>query len=152
MTIQLAPELERRLRDQASRDLRRPLQAHRSELIPLEEQDRSLWKRDLIEEGLALLDKALRHRRPADRLRVGRRPEGHFHLLAGPEFARHMQLTFDVLLMDRRPAKHVPLPQWQEFLRTSFAANKPYDQLVRDLIARVYRHEQHAHADTLDKA
>jgi hypothetical protein len=55
-------------------------------------------------------------------------------LLASPEFARHMQTTFDVLLMDRRPAKHVQAPQWQEFLRTSFAANKPYDQLVRDLL------------------
>lgn len=56
-------------------------------------------------------------------------------LLASPEFARHMQTTFDVLLMDRRPAKHVPAPQWQEFLRASFAANKPYDQLVRDLLS-----------------
>jgi len=31
----------------------------RGELVPLEEQDRSLWRRDQIEEGLALLDEAL---------------------------------------------------------------------------------------------
>jgi RNA polymerase sigma-70 factor (ECF subfamily) len=34
------------------------------DIVLLEAQDRRLWRRDLIEEGLALLDKALRHRRP----------------------------------------------------------------------------------------
>jgi RNA polymerase sigma-70 factor (ECF subfamily) len=33
-------------------------------IVLLEEQDRRLWDRPLIAEGLALLDKALRHRRP----------------------------------------------------------------------------------------
>ena len=33
-------------------------------IVLLEDQDRSLWDRDLVAEGLALLDKALRHRRP----------------------------------------------------------------------------------------
>jgi RNA polymerase sigma-70 factor (ECF subfamily) len=33
-------------------------------IVLLEEQDRGLWDRRLIEEGLALVDKALRHRRP----------------------------------------------------------------------------------------
>jgi RNA polymerase sigma-70 factor, ECF subfamily len=33
-------------------------------IILLEEQDRSLWDRELIAEGLALVEKALRHRRP----------------------------------------------------------------------------------------
>jgi hypothetical protein len=56
-------------------------------------------------------------------------------LLASPVYARHMQQVFDVLLMDRRPAKNVPQAQWQEFLRQSFAANKPYDQLVRELLS-----------------
>jgi RNA polymerase sigma-70 factor (ECF subfamily) len=34
------------------------------EIVLLEDQDRSLWDRDLVGEGLALLDKALRHRAP----------------------------------------------------------------------------------------
>lgn len=34
------------------------------EIVLLEDQDRTLWDRDLIAEGLALLDKALRHRAP----------------------------------------------------------------------------------------
>ncbi len=33
-------------------------------IILLEDQDRSLWNRDMIAEGLAMVDKALRHRRP----------------------------------------------------------------------------------------
>lgn len=34
------------------------------EIVLLEDQDRSLWKAKPIQEGLALVDKALRHRRP----------------------------------------------------------------------------------------
>jgi RNA polymerase sigma-70 factor (ECF subfamily) len=33
-------------------------------IVLLDEQDRGLWNRDMIAEGLALVDKALRHRRP----------------------------------------------------------------------------------------
>ncbi len=33
-------------------------------IVLLEDQDRSLWNRDMIAEGLVLVDKALRHRRP----------------------------------------------------------------------------------------
>ena len=33
-------------------------------IVLLEDQDRSLWNREMIAEGLALVDKALRHRRP----------------------------------------------------------------------------------------
>jgi len=56
-------------------------------------------------------------------------------LLAGDEYARHMQNTFDVLLLDRRPDKFVKRPDWLEFLRKSFAANTPYDQLVREILS-----------------
>src|SRR5207248_3413860 len=56
-------------------------------------------------------------------------------LLASHDYARHMQQVFDVLLMERRPGKNVLEAPWQEFLRTSFAANKPWDQLVRDILA-----------------
>jgi hypothetical protein len=55
-------------------------------------------------------------------------------LLASPAYARHLATVFDVLLMDRRPARLVPAAQWQELLRASFAADKPYDQLVREIL------------------
>ena len=34
------------------------------EIVLLEDQDRALWNREMIAEGLALMDKAMRHRRP----------------------------------------------------------------------------------------
>ncbi|MSR56192.1 MAG: DUF1549 domain-containing protein [Planctomycetaceae bacterium] len=55
-------------------------------------------------------------------------------LLATPEYARHMQRTFDVLLMRRLPQKNVPLAEWEKFLRESFAQNKPWDQIVREIL------------------
>jgi RNA polymerase sigma-70 factor (ECF subfamily) len=36
----------------------------RGQLVLLEDQDRSCWNREIINEALALLDKAIRHRRP----------------------------------------------------------------------------------------
>ena len=56
-------------------------------------------------------------------------------LLASPRFVRHLVNTFDVMLMERRADAHVPSPEWQKYLYESFLANKPYDQLVREIIA-----------------
>lgn len=56
-------------------------------------------------------------------------------LLDSPQFARHMALIFDVLLMERRGDKAVPTPAFQEYLRKSIAENKPLDQLFRELVS-----------------
>ena len=56
-------------------------------------------------------------------------------LLASPEHARHLAHVFDALLMERRPARAVPGAAWQEYLRQSFAANKPWDQLVAEILS-----------------
>jgi hypothetical protein len=56
-------------------------------------------------------------------------------LLASSDYARHFQEAFDVILMERRPDRRVPRAQWQEYLRTSFAANKPWDQLVLEILS-----------------
>jgi hypothetical protein len=55
-------------------------------------------------------------------------------LLASPEHARHMQRVFDVMLMRRLPQKHVPVAEWEKFLRESFAQNKPWDEIVRAIL------------------
>lgn len=55
-------------------------------------------------------------------------------LLASPEYARHMQRVFDLMLMRNIRAKNVPAPEWEKFLRESFAANKPWDKLVREIL------------------
>ncbi len=57
------------------------------------------------------------------------------HLLESPAFARRMQEYFDAVLMDRRRDVKVPRAAWADYLRSSFAAGKPYDQLVRELLS-----------------
>jgi hypothetical protein len=56
-------------------------------------------------------------------------------LLASPEHARYFASVFDVMLMERRPDKHVTHAQWTEYLRASMAENKPWDQLVREILS-----------------
>jgi hypothetical protein len=56
-------------------------------------------------------------------------------LLASPAFPRHLADVLDVMLMERRPAKDVKQEAWWEYLRNSVANNKPWDQLVRELLS-----------------
>jgi hypothetical protein len=56
-------------------------------------------------------------------------------LLDSPAYARHMQQVFDVMWIERRADKHVPSDQWREYLRDAFAENKPYHQLVSEILA-----------------
>ena len=56
-------------------------------------------------------------------------------LLSSPEHARHMARVLNVTLMERRADKHVPTAQWQEYLRKSFLDNKPWDQMVREILS-----------------
>lgn len=56
-------------------------------------------------------------------------------LLLRPEYSRHLAASFDVWMMERRADTHVKAPGWREFLTRSFAANKPYHQLVGEILA-----------------
>jgi hypothetical protein len=56
-------------------------------------------------------------------------------LLSLPDYARHMSEVFDIALMERRPDKSVPTPEWRKYLFDSFLANKPYDQMAREILA-----------------
>ena len=59
-------------------------------------------------------------------------------LLASPQFARHMQRVFDVMWMERRVDKAIPIPAvqaWQDYLLASFRDNKPLDQLTREILS-----------------
>lgn len=56
-------------------------------------------------------------------------------LLASPEHARRLATVFDVMLMERRPARNAAEAPWQEYLRASFAANKAWDQLAREILS-----------------
>ncbi len=56
-------------------------------------------------------------------------------LLASPEHARHLGTVLDVMLMERRVDRFVPQAVWSEFLRTSVAANKPWDAIAREVLS-----------------
>jgi len=51
-------------------------------------------------------------------------------LLAAPEYAERMTNLFHVMLMERRGDN----PEWESFLRKCFRQNKPWDQMVRDIL------------------
>lgn len=55
--------------------------------------------------------------------------------LADPRFALYWAELFDVMLMERRPDKHVPRAEWLKYLQTSFQQNKPWNQLAREILA-----------------
>jgi hypothetical protein len=51
-------------------------------------------------------------------------------LLAGDDYSCRMQELFNTLLMERL-GEH---PEWQKYLQTAFAANKHWDQMVREML------------------
>ncbi len=55
-------------------------------------------------------------------------------LLASPEFTRHFSSLLDIMLMERRPAKHVSQDAWRKYLYDSVAANKPFHQLASEIL------------------
>lgn len=55
-------------------------------------------------------------------------------LLAHPQFARWMAVSFDIMLMERRPEAHTKTLPWREWLEESFRVNKPWDALVREVV------------------
>jgi len=59
-------------------------------------------------------------------------------LLAGDDYPRRMQELFHAMLMERRGEN----PEWSKFLRSAFAENLPWDQVVRDMLFPDATHEQ----------
>lgn len=55
-------------------------------------------------------------------------------LLDSPEHARHFSELLNVMLLERRVGKNVAQGQWTEFLRKSILDNKPWDQLVKEIL------------------
>lgn len=55
-------------------------------------------------------------------------------LLSSPHYARHMALTFDVMLMERRPAQQTSTDEWHAYLVQSFRDNKPFNQLAKEIL------------------
>ncbi len=63
-------------------------------------------------------------------------------LLAGPDYPRRMQQAMTVMLLERRAGQAISDQQWNNFLEKAFAANQPWNEFVRDLIAADGHDEQ----------
>lgn len=55
-------------------------------------------------------------------------------LLASPDFSRHMAVTLDVMIMERRADKHVKTPEWRQFLYTAVKENRPINELAAQVL------------------
>lgn len=55
-------------------------------------------------------------------------------LLNNEAYARRMREAFTVMLLERRTGTTIPADQWNSFLENSFAKNKPWNQIVREII------------------
>jgi len=52
-------------------------------------------------------------------------------LLASDAYPRRMRELFNVMLMERRGSS----PEWDKYIEQSFAANKPWDELAKEILA-----------------
>jgi hypothetical protein len=55
-------------------------------------------------------------------------------LLDSPLFARHWATTLDIMLMERRPFQQVAADEWQAYLLDAARRNRPFDELVGELL------------------
>ncbi len=56
-------------------------------------------------------------------------------LLDAPEYARHFSEIFDLMLLERRAGKNVPTREWTEFLRTALLKNRPWNEIVHEILS-----------------
>lgn len=56
-------------------------------------------------------------------------------LLGSADHARHFANVFDVIYMRRIKTDNIPSKDWKDYLQQSFAENKPYDQLAREILS-----------------
>jgi hypothetical protein len=55
-------------------------------------------------------------------------------LLDHPRYAVHMAHIFQVMLLERRNTEGIKQEDWERYLFESFLADKPYDQLAREIL------------------
>lgn len=71
-------------------------------------------------------------------------------LLTSPDYALHMARVFDAMLIERRlptiSSYDVTTSNWRAYLTESFAENRPWDEMVRDLLGSDGANAKHASA------
>jgi len=61
------------------------------------------------------------------------------------EFVRHLAAQLDVMLMERRAEQHTKAAPWRAWLEESLAANKPWHQLVTEMLSNDGSDEKSRH-------
>lgn len=56
-------------------------------------------------------------------------------LLSSPDYADHMAVVFDVMLMERRGNKHVTSDDFRSYLREALVANRSYQDVVAEILS-----------------
>lgn len=56
-------------------------------------------------------------------------------LIQSPAANRHLAKLFDIMLMERRPDKHVKAAEWEAYLLSAIQQNKPFNQLAKEILA-----------------
>jgi predicted nucleic acid-binding Zn-ribbon protein len=55
-------------------------------------------------------------------------------LISSPQMNRNLAVTFDLILMERVADSQVKTPEWRQYLYDSFATDKPYNQMVSEIL------------------
>ncbi len=108
-------------------------------LTPADKSDDAEFVRRLYLDLNGVIPTATEARTFLDDRSSGKRQRLIDDLLARPEFALHMARVFDVMLTERRvpttSSYDVSIAEWRRYLAQSFAENKPWDQLSREILA-----------------
>lgn len=56
-------------------------------------------------------------------------------LIAAPEFPLRLEQAVTVMLLERRAGGKISEGKWRDWLRAQFAASRPWNEIVRDLLA-----------------
>lgn len=56
-------------------------------------------------------------------------------LIQSPAANRHLAKVFDIMLMERRPDKHVKAAEWEAYLLSAIEENRPFNQLAKEILA-----------------
>jgi hypothetical protein len=56
-------------------------------------------------------------------------------LLSTSDFSRHLAVTLDVMMMERRASKHVKADEWRTFLYSAVKENRPLNELAAQILA-----------------
>lgn len=105
--------------------------AHAGEHIPADRADDAEFCRRIYLDLAGRVPTAVEARLFLDDPAAGKRSALVETLLASDDYPRRMREAFHLLWMERRGDD----PEWNQYLERSFAANKPFDQLVREVIA-----------------